>query len=181
MNKMHMTLLLILMLPLAACQHEDVSVDSGSVVLHPSGVRNATISADGRFSVGQKVIDLSDDQQTLFAQYHDAVVAGHRDRDALKNNGKAMALQGLHLAGNQLRNAVAHSGSNAQKDKTIAATMHAKGKSMEKLGHDLCHAVRQLERVQSKLAKQVSAFKPYANIDAAAQVNCGSWDTESKS
>lgn len=182
MNKAAWIIPLLLLGTLTAChQSEDVSVDGNRVILHPSGEPPAEIDARGNFSVAHKKIELPADQQALFVLYHDAVVAVHRDRDALKEGGKAMARQGLHLAGNQIRDALAHSSSSAQESKEVAARIQTKGEALGETGQALCREIHQLERTQSKLAEQVSAFKPYANIDASAQVHCSSKNTDSNS
>ena len=173
MKRICMIVLLISLFALGGCQRsEDVSVDGNRVVLHPPGTSSATITANGSFSVGQKEVALSADQQALFTQYHDAVVTVHRDRDAIKNEGMAIASDGLHLAGKKLRNVLAHSASTAQESEKIAATMQTKGQSIGKTALTLCKEAQDLQRLQGTLATQVEAFKPYADVNAAPGVNC---------
>lgn len=174
MNKIHMPLLLTLILTLTACQHDDVSVNDRSVVLHPPGTPSATIDPDGHFSVDRKKIQLSSSQQAQLRQYHDAVMEVHRERDAIKNQGKAMAREGLSLAGKQLHNALARSGSSAKPTEKTAREMQTQAEGMAKSAHTLCRKVQKLNAGQALLAEQISAFKPYANINAAPGVNCGS-------
>lgn len=171
---------LLAIVALAGCHHgEDVAVNGRSIVLNASGAPTATITANGSFSVGQTNIELSPAEQTLFAQYYKAVAALHHDRDATKKAGMAMAGQAVHLAGKQLHNALAHSSTSEQATKKLDATIQSQSEGIKVMADKLCREAHQVNTTQSALSAQVGAFKPYANVDATAQVHCGSWNTTS--
>ncbi len=159
---------------LAGCHHgRNVSFDGHSITLHVDGKPAATITSRGSFSVGPQLVDVSPEQRQLLIRYYHDVVAIHRGTEAVKKAGLAMAGKAVHAVGHSIGSAVGVASASSTTGHATAKAMQDEGQQMQQTAIRLCKKVKQVEQLQTTIAAQVGAFKPYAGIDPAPDVHCG--------
>lgn len=166
--------LVVIAVLLGGCHRgQDISVDGHSVTLHANDKPAATITSRGSFSVGSKLIDVTPDQRQLLIRYYNGVVAIHRGVQDVKDQGLAMAGAAVHTAGHSVAQAVGIASDSSVADKAHAEAMQDKGQKMQQAAMQLCGEVNEVKQWQASIAAQIAAFKPYAGLDPAPGVHCG--------
>lgn len=158
---------------LAACHRgHDISIDGHSITMHASDQPAATITSTGSLSVGPKLIDVSPDQRQMLMHFYSGVVSIQASSKAMKQAGVDMAGDALHVAGHSIASAVGVAADSSTADKATAQAIQTKGDAMEKKAHQLCIRVHQIKSLQTTMATQIPAFKPYAGLDPAPGASC---------
>lgn len=165
--------LVLLTVALAACHRgQDISFDGHSVSLHAANQPTATITSRGSFSVGSKLIKITPTERQLFLRYYNQVTGIHQDTEAVKHAGMDIAGQGLHMAGQSIKQAVGLAEGSSTGEKAMGQAMHAKAQALTDAATQLCQEAKQAQALQATLADQIPAFEPYADINPAPGVDC---------
>lgn len=162
MKHAHRTLIAVaLACSLAACHIPDTTMENGAirlygevVTLHVDGAAEASIAADGGFTVDGNAVAITPAERTLLAQYNHSVQDVH-------NTGLAIGKAGVSMATKAIAAAASSSSDNADK------TTKAGSDRIEKLSIDICKDTAAIKDAQDQLAAQLTAFKPYAAIVSA--------------
>jgi hypothetical protein len=139
-----------------------IRVHHGAATLHVSGAPNAVISADGELRIDGRIVSTNPAQQELLKHYAQAALA-------VREHGIATGKAGAAVAGAAIQGIAASiaSGDSNQIDKHV----DAKAKQVEAAANLICLDIVQIRIAQNALATQLPAFKPYAGILNASQVD----------
>lgn len=139
-----------------------IRVHHGVATLHVSGAPNAAISADGELRIDGRIVSTNPAQQQLLKRYAQAALA-------VREHGIATGKAGAAVAGAAIQGIAASiaSGDSNQIDKHV----DAKAKQVEAAANLICLDIVQIRTAQNALATELPAFKPYASILNANQVD----------
>ena len=143
-----------------------IDVSHNVVTLHAENVPNATITSNGDLSIGQLKTAINSTQRAELKEYYHNALAIHAD-------GVAMGKTGMLVVGQTIASSAMKSvgGSTGGIDKET----DVKSKEAEQSSLKICEDLTNIKLAQDKLAEQLSAFKPYANIvDGNAAAACAS-------
>jgi len=145
-----------------ACDVPDTIMENGAitlkgdaVTLHLISAPRAVIHADGNFVVNGKSIAITPAERALLVRYYQSV-------HAVYETGVAMGKAGLDMAAK----AVTATASSS----TDKATTDVSGR-VASLSQDICKDTAAIKAVQDQLAAQLDAFRPYASIVGASDLD----------
>lgn len=127
--------------------------------------RVAWVDGDGNIEIDATRLDLSADQHTLAADYHQQAMT-------LQDTAKAIGLQGARVAGTAISEVTR--GLVSGDPDAIGERVEKEAEVIEAQAQQLCHQLRQLRDTQDALGSAVPAFKPFGTIDARTAEDCDS-------
>ncbi|AFC85537.1 DUF2884 family protein [Frateuria aurantia] len=145
--------------------HGGLSMIHGRVVLKAKGQPDASISRQGEFSIDDRPVSLSPEQQAQFQRYYaqtEAVV--HQSIDV----AKAGAGAGLGISAGVMHNLL----EGKTDDASMQATVHEHLTGLSHSVDAICNLLAAQQTLQDQLATQVAAFRPYASITDAQIQEC---------
>ncbi len=139
-----------------------IKVWHGEVTLNAERAPAATISKDGRFSIDGKPVAIDAGQRQLLLRYYTAATA-------VRKHGIETGKAGAALAGNAVKGAVSSAlhGNGADVGKSV----DAQADQVKKAAMKICGDVSDIRKAQGALATQLPAFKPYAELVSASDVD----------
>ena len=161
---------LTLTILVAACSSNDNSVfryisvlDQTRIAVHAHNAADAIVTADGNMSIAGNKVSLTSNQRELLQRYVAAVFALQSDAIATGNAG-------VHTAATAL-GSVASGLANGNADK-IGDEVDAQAEKVDAAATKVCNDLAALQLNPDLLAAQLTAFKPYALIDAKQVQDC---------
>jgi hypothetical protein len=139
-----------------------LGLDDGHVTLHAQDAPDATISANGELQIDQQPVTTSAGERELLKSYYENAMKIRTDAIATGKAGAAVGAQALKSVANRLA-----SGDPDQ----IKQDVNAKTQIVKASVLKLCQDIGNTKTAQDQLSTQLSAFKPYANIISADDVN----------
>ena len=132
-----------------------INVNGHEVNAPDSGAPHAEITPQGDLLIAGKAVDVTPAQRKLLLEYRGEVIG-------VASAGMEIGKQGVDIAGKALNTAVA-SIFNGKSDQA-EQEMKAQGDRIEAAAMKLCDQLPAMLQTQQKLAAELPAFKPYANM-----------------
>lgn len=173
--------LLVAMLALAACgRHEpnsattdqsiqgtihlgSLGIGADVVTIRRDGYPDARISGDGRLTIGDRDIPVTESQRGELLAYHAAAMQ-------LREHGKDTGLAGAK-AGAAAVGAVISGLVKGEPD-SIGPKVEAKVADVKETARQLCDDIADMRKAQDALAAEVEAFRPYATLKDSDESDC---------
>ena len=140
--------------------HGSLAVRGGRVILHAEGAPEAAIGQAGTLAVDGKDIAVDDHQRELLRRYYGNAAA-------IRQHGIETGKAGAAIAGEALKG-VAES-ATGDKD-SIDRRVEAQTQQINAQVMKICDDLAGIRAVQDELAASLPAFKPYAGIMDAKEV-----------
>lgn len=169
MLKRHLIPLLVLCAIAAGCDggtttttsHGSLAVRGGRVILHAEGAPEATIDQAGTLAVDGKDVAVDDHQRELLRRYYGNAAA-------IRQHGIETGKAGAAMAGEALKG-VAESATGGGKE-SIDRRVEAQTQQINAQVMKICDDLAGIRAVQDELAASLPAFRPYAGIMDAKEV-----------
>jgi hypothetical protein len=139
------------------------SVRDGQVVLQGAGGTEATIAADGSFSIGGKPVVITDAQRASFVRYHAHAL---EFVEHARQTGKAGAAVGVAAVREVAR------GLASGETSKIGEKIEAETGAVKVAAGRLCEDLAGIVELQGALSAELAAFRPYAVVEAEEPGRC---------
>ena len=123
----------------------------------------AEITPQGDLLIAGKAVDITPAQRTLLLEYRGEIIG-------VASAGMEIGKQGVGIAGKAVSTAISSifNGNNDQAEQE----MKAQGERIEAAAMKLCDQLPAMLQTQQKLAAELPAFKPYANMQQSDIDDC---------
>lgn len=144
-----------------------INVNGHEINSSDSNLPRAEITPQGDLLIAGKAVDVTPAQRKLLLEYRGEVIG-------VASAGMEIGKQGVDIAGKALGTAVA-SIFNGKSDQA-EREMKAQGERIEAAAMKLCDQLPAMLQTQQKLAAELPAFKPYANMEQSDIDDCRKHD-----
>lgn len=140
-----------------------INVNGHEVNAPDNGAPHAEITPQGDLLIAGKAVEVTPAQRKLLLEYRGEVIG-------VASAGMEIGKQGVDIAGKAINTAVA-SIFNGKSDQA-EQEMKAQGERIEAAAMKLCDQLPAMLQTQQKLAAELPAFKPYANMEQSDIDDC---------
>ncbi|WP_243043077.1 DUF2884 family protein [Dyella sedimenti] len=130
-----------------------ITLHDGRVIIKVESAPDASVDADGRFSIDGHDVAVNDAQRALLQRYNASAQAMRAHAIATGKAGMATATQALGAAAGKLTGAAAD---------TTQQKVESAASQVRQAAAKICDDLAAMKATQDQLATQLDAFKPYA-------------------
>ena len=142
---------------------DEIQIRDGSVWVNPDGAPEAEISTAGDLRIDGRAVALRAEDRRLLARYN----RGFRD---VRDEAIDLGFDGVDIGISAVAAAVVAvaTGDHDYVEKKVQPDANR----MKEKARQLCNEVRELRRLQDRIAIQVPSFRPYAVMDGDTANDC---------